>query len=865
MRILVVSAHYPPNFVSGGTLQPQRLARGLRDRGHEVSVYAGWLDSARKPLETWTEADETGMSVRWAVTTPWIGWDDRRNWDNPGVTADFAGHLRDVTPDVVHFHSLQGLGAGLLAEAARAGAAVVVTMHDFWWVCSRQFLVDTAMRPCSLVVDAGCCPCEVDHAWLEGRNRWLACALAHADLVLAPSTPAAEVFAANGVDPARLKVDENGLPGGLPVGDRPLARHDGTLRLLYTGGSNPMKGVDVLLAAARRLAPVPGWTLRAYDVDTYLTRSSTSVDGLPVEVLPAFDPADVEEVYAWAEVLVLPSVMRESHSLVTREALVRGLPVVCTDTLGPEEVVEPGSNGLVVAAGDARALAGALRRLVEEPGLLAALREGASRPPAVRSLDDQVAGLEATLARACAGRAPGVTAPPAATPSRRRVGHVVFACGIDGAPLRYRARLPAEALGLLGVSTEVRHYRDPELQGLVDEADALVVYRVPATVQVLALIERAKRRGVPVFFDVDDLIFDPDVAAEIPALRILPTAEAELWMEGVRRYRTTMEACDAFVGSTDALCRHAHQVTGMPAHRFSNGVGLQLGRLSDEALHRPRRPGPPRLGYFSGTNTHDHDWLMIEPAIVEILGRHRGAELWLVGQVAPSSALDRFGDRVVRLPAVDWTALPSHLRQVDVNLAPLEPGSRFNEAKSAIKWVEAALTETASVASPTAPYREVVVHGRNGMLAASGGEWLEAVESLVVDEEHRSQIARRARRDALLDLSPHLQGRRYLDILQGHTGDRRPAGHGSAWVPVVHDEPPEPVVLTPYGDHGSTTPPPINATARDQRVEGRRLAESVRRGRSLAGLAYESLQRQGVVATTRRAVKSVLRNATRAR
>src|SRR3954447_14607568 len=39
MRVVVVSAHCPPNFVSGGTLAPQRLARALRARGHEVSVY----------------------------------------------------------------------------------------------------------------------------------------------------------------------------------------------------------------------------------------------------------------------------------------------------------------------------------------------------------------------------------------------------------------------------------------------------------------------------------------------------------------------------------------------------------------------------------------------------------------------------------------------------------------------------------------------------------------------------------------------------------------------------------------------------------------------------------------------------------
>src|SRR3989440_7423651 len=93
VRILVVSAHYPPDFVSGGTLTPQRLARGLRSRGHDVGVYAGSLDSERAPLSAWSDADETGLPARWVASWPWIGWDDPNCYDNRRITADFAEHV----------------------------------------------------------------------------------------------------------------------------------------------------------------------------------------------------------------------------------------------------------------------------------------------------------------------------------------------------------------------------------------------------------------------------------------------------------------------------------------------------------------------------------------------------------------------------------------------------------------------------------------------------------------------------------------------------------------------------------------------------------------------------------------------------
>ena len=282
----------------------------------------------------------------------------------------------------------------------------------------------------------------------------------------------------------------------------------------------------------------------------------------------------------------------------------------------------------------------------------------------------------------------------------RRVSRVLFVVGIGGAPLRYRVRLPEEALALVGVTSEVRHYRDPDLLEAARRADVVVAYRVPATLQLLDTIEAMRAAGTPVLFDVDDLIFDPGIADEIPALRLLPAAEAELWLHGVERYRTTLEAGDGYIGSTAMLVEHARGVAGLPSRRFDNGVGLVLGQISARALATARIAGPVRVGYLSGTTTHDEDWSFVEPAVVAVLDAHRDVELWLGGHLPPTPELDRFGPRVRRVPFLPWTQLPAVIRQLDVNLAPLAPGSRFNEAKSAIKWLEAALCATPTIASP---------------------------------------------------------------------------------------------------------------------------------------------------------------------
>lgn len=866
MRVLLVSAHYPPNFVSGGTLQPARLGRGLADEGHEVSVYAGWLDDDEPALAT-RETVEDGLAVHWIATSHFISWGDDRNWDNPDVTADFARVLRQVDPDVVHVHSLQGLGIGVVREAVTHRARVVVTMHDFWWFCPRTFLVDRALQPCSLVVDCGDCPCELGRGWLDRRTDRLREVLAGVDLVLAPSAVAAEVLAANGVPEDRLSVDENGLAdidlvvrGASVVSPADPTGDAAPVRFLYTGGGNPLKGAAVVADVVARLADVPGWTLTAHGLPPDLVDRLPA--GSPVEVRPPFAPDQRDTVFAAADVLLLPSLMRESHSLVTREALQRGLPVICTDSLGPEEVVEDRVNGLVVPAGDPEtlvtSLAAAMRSLVDDRARLRGLRQGASTGVAVRSLDDQVAGLAAGYERLIR---------TGATPTPTRVRRVCFVVGIEGAPLRYRALLPAEALGLVDVASDLRWYRDPDLTATALAADAVVFYRVPATVEVLDLIDRIRERGRPVLFDVDDLIFDPDLAAEIPALSLLPADEAELWLDGVHRYRTTLEASDVFVGSTDGLVAHAAAVApGLATERFANGVGLLGARMAEQALRRGRRPGPLRIGYLSGTTTHDHDWRYVAPAVADVLAGRPDVELWLGGWVPEADVLAPFAHRTRRLGFVPWPRLPRLLAALDVNLAPLEVESRFNQAKSAIKWLEAALVATPTVASPTQPFVEALAAGgagpaETGVLAPDLESWVEGIGRLLDDEGERHLMGERARRAALLEWSPHRQGQRYQALLERAAADVSLGGdrRRTAWEPVAPSEPTEPYAHTfPAPDRVAV--PWARRAERARAVAAARAERARRRAHGLEARAGDLLAAEGLLGPVRGAVRLVGRS-----
>lgn len=845
MRIAIVSAHYPPNFVSGGTLVPQRIARQLAARGHSVFVFAGEILPGEPDLLTRVEPD-SGIEVTWVSLAGRLKWERRENFESVAVQGAFLDFLRRVQPDVVHLHTLQGLGGGLVPLAAAAGAATVITMHDMWWWCARQFLVQEDLTPCSTVVQAGVCPCSVDNDWLTDRNAELAAHLTAADLVLAPSTPMLRLLAANGVNPAKLALDENPSPDAVRRNASRRPRVAGAeVRFVFAGGPFPLKGGPLALAAAAELTELPGWSLDLYGV--------TTRDRLPaqVRVLPPYPADQVMQVLADYDVLVMSSVMLESYSLLTREALGAGLVVISGDNPGPVEVVRDGINGLVVPRGDAAALAAAMRSLVLDPALLERLRPEPGSLT-LRTLDEQADGLEAAYAGILAGR-PALLDSSSPVPSPEPVlQRVLIVSGITGAPLRYRGFLPAEALGAIGIHVDVRMYRDFSVPGCAAAADAVIFYRVPATTQVLELIDtlRGRTPAVPVLFDIDDLVVDPGLAAELdPILQAVPGLDLDLYWQGVRRYRTTLEACDGYIGSTAYLCDRVGEFTSLPTYRFANGVGRELARAADAQLRRPRARGPVRVGYFSGTNTHNEDWAFVEPAMVELLRRRPEVQLWLGGLLETGDALAPFADRIRRLPTAAWFELPALLRDVDVNLAPLEPGRTFNEAKSAIKYLEAALVGTPTIASPSAPFVEAIESGRNGLLAADQPGWLEALLLLVDDGGLRARMGMAAHEQVLTALSPAQQGYRYRDILLQATASVRRSGHRPqfrSWDPVVLDEPMMDAPTDWYG--------PLEIRSRG-RVRPGNHRGPVQLARYYAGATRDMLTQDGAAATVHRAAE----------
>jgi glycosyltransferase involved in cell wall biosynthesis len=365
----------------------------------------------------------------------------------------------------------------------------------------------------------------------------------------------------------------------------------------------------------------------------------------------------------------------------------------------------------------------------------------------------------------------------ALTPAPLRI---VFVSGESGTPGEvYRIDRFARAAEQAGARTIVLTFEQvPSQREKLLDADIVVIWRAAWTVEIEVAVEAAREAGARLVFDVDDLMVEPDLARAdiIDGIRTL-NVPVEALRGHYTRMRDTMANCEFCVTTTEELAwhirRHAKPTLVLP-NGFDRAV-LQLSRHVARRRRMGESDGLVRLGYAAGSRTHQRDFAQIAPAVARVL-RER-PECRLVLFKSPIDTLPvvdtvEFPDLAGLETQIEWRdmvpleRLPEEIGRFDINLAPLEAGNEFCEAKSELKYFEAALVDVCTVASPTGPFRRAIAHGRTGFLAATQDEWYEILSMLAADAALRHRVARAAYLDVLWPYGPERRAESVASILE---------------------------------------------------------------------------------------------------
>jgi glycosyltransferase involved in cell wall biosynthesis/tetratricopeptide (TPR) repeat protein len=344
----------------------------------------------------------------------------------------------------------------------------------------------------------------------------------------------------------------------------------------------------------------------------------------------------------------------------------------------------------------------------------------------------------------------------AAAPKAGPVRRIAILASLDLVQCRrYRVEHKVEQLRIAGIDAAVFDYSRPDdlvrLEASAHGLDAAIAYRVPLVPGVARALSMLRQIGVPLFYEIDDLIFEEAQFPEPIACyrgQIGPETHAEL-IVGAVLIREAMALCDHAIASTPSLA--AQMEPHVPSRRsFVHANALSNEHVAAMAM-REKRIGNQNdivtLFYGSGTKAHAEDFeRLLAPALLRLFETHgEKLRLVLIGHVHCPEILARFADRITACEAIwDQTAYWSALGAADINLAVLKR-TPFNDCKSEIKWLEAAMLGIPSVVSRTARHEEVIAEGVTGLMAETPEEWFDSLDALISDRALRERIGRAAK------------------------------------------------------------------------------------------------------------------------
>lgn len=255
------------------------------------------------------------------------------------------------------------------------------------------------------------------------------------------------------------------------------------------------------------------------------------------------------------------------------------------------------------------------------------------------------------------------------------------------------------------------------------EFDVIFIHRA-ACLAGPPLLERGLRLlGTPIVFDFDDAIWRLHTSAANRRLA---------WLK--------------FPGKTAAICRISdHVVAGNAyladyARRFNPYVTVVPSSIDTDAYRPTKRTGPGDkvvLGWMGSSTSQTY--LELAVSMMREVAALPGVEIQVVSNRRPE------------LPGVPFVWRPwsaetevADLAGFDVGIMPM-PDDEWALGKCALKALSYMAMGVSTVASPVGANREVIEHGRNGLLASSDAEWLDAVSRLAGDRDLRERLGRAGR------------------------------------------------------------------------------------------------------------------------
>jgi glycosyltransferase involved in cell wall biosynthesis len=297
-------------------------------------------------------------------------------------------------------------------------------------------------------------------------------------------------------------------------------------------------------------------------------------------------------------------------------------------------------------------------------------------------------------------------------------------------------------------------------------ADAIICCRLPYILSISRLYSFAKVMNVPIYYEIDDLIFSREHFP--PPLSTYSHTIVEDLHSGLAidtaLFSKALELSNYCIVSTSKLrdyvvdsgLQKQENVIVIPNLMLPALRAIPQQTAASGSIFEPKKR-KVKIVFSSGTLAHKEEWRnVLGPALAAILSRHENVDLTLLGSIPMLSCLIPYQARIIAKSYQDYPQYLADLQTADIGVSVLE-SNPSTDCKSMIKWMEYSMCGLASVVSPTQTYLAELAVGHDVYFATSLGEWISRLESLVLDPRSRRRLRDHARGSAL----------RYFGIEQG--------------------------------------------------------------------------------------------------
>lgn len=370
LKILVVNIYYDPYSFGGATFVAEEMARRLHQK-EDVEVTIFTSRPVKDTQRGLCKYERHGSIIYSVDLAPQVH--AAQKFDNIEVIEPFEMVLDTVKPDVVHFHAIQNMGLQMLFACQRKQIPYVITLHDSWWLCNRQFMVRSNGKYCfQNKIDLKICQgCEPQERYLTERMIMMQQGLQGASLLLSPSETHRQLYIMNDANPLQIKVNRNGIMR--PKKIRPMRPENTPIRFGFVAGDEVIKGALLIQNTFKSLSR-SDWELKIIDSKVHMGYEPINVQSWKAKgkivTIPPYDDEGKDDFFYGIDVLLFPSQWKESYGMTVREALLRDVWVICSHPGGQSEDVVDGVNGNYISlTGDQVELQNVIEKLLDNASL----------------------------------------------------------------------------------------------------------------------------------------------------------------------------------------------------------------------------------------------------------------------------------------------------------------------------------------------------------------------------------------------------------------------------------------------------------------------------------------------------------------